>query len=424
MNLTTSIVQAATGCTSALAALYAPHLADACSAYGISTPTRLAAFMAQVGHESESLQFVREIWGPTPAQARYEGRVDLGNVQAGDGRKFCGRGLIQVTGRFNYQRVRDRLRSKLGDQQVPDFEVVPDQLERPNWAAWSAAQFWTANGCNELADRGEFEALTKRINGALNGLADRKARWEVAKLALDAPDQATSADQPVPAPRPSPAPIEAPEADTPADTPKGPNLMDAVSTIIDSPLTKFALAAVNPLLAAVPEFIHLFTDKATGQTVPERNVAAVTKIVSVAQQALADAGHDVPNAQAVAELVSSDPAAKAVAREALMSAYYSIAVGEAGGGGIAGARAANAALMAPGQPGFWLNPAFIISVLLLLMPFGLLADVFFVHPGSYVGELRTQIVTGLLAIVFSVAGYWIGTSFSSAKKDERPTTAQ
>ena len=68
----------------------------------------------------------------------------------------------------------------------------------------------------------------------------------------------------------------------------------------------------------------------------------------------------------------------------------------------------------------WLNPAFIISVLLLVMPFMLLADVFYIHPAAYVGELRTQIVTGLLAIVFSVAGYWIGTSFSSAKKDDRP----
>lgn len=198
--------------------------------------------------------------------------------------------------------------------------------------------------------------------------------------------------------------------------------MATITDIIDSPLTKFALAAVNPLLAAVPEFIHLFTDKATGATVPERNVAAVTKIVNVAQQALQAAGHDAPNAQAVAELVASDPAAKAVARDALMGAYYQIAVGEAGGGGIEGARAANAVFMQPGAPGFWHNPAFWISAALLAMPFMLLVDVFYAHPGSYVGELRTQIVTGLIAVIGMVGGYWIGTSFSSAKKDERPQT--
>lgn len=196
--------------------------------------------------------------------------------------------------------------------------------------------------------------------------------------------------------------------------------MPSVSDVVDSPLTKFALAAINPLLGAVPELVHLFIDKQTGQTVPERNAAAVVKMVSVAQQALQAAGHDAPNEQAVAQAVTSDPAAKALVRDALMANYYQIAVGEAGGGGIDGARKANAAYAQPGVPGFWLNPAFIISVLLLVMPFMLLADVFYIHPAAYVGELRTQIVTGLLAIVFSVAGYWIGTSFSSAKKDDRP----
>ena len=210
MNLIAATVQAATGCTPTLAALYTPHLADACVACGITTPQRLAAFLAQIGHESGSLKYAAELWGPTPAQARYEGRVDLGNVQAGDGQRFKGRGLIQVTGRFNYQKMRDRLRAKLGDQQVPDFETVPEALERPAWAAWSAAQFWSAHGCNELADSGDFEALTRRINGGVNGLADRMARWERAKLALDAPDQPTLADRQAAGPTPSPEPTEAP----------------------------------------------------------------------------------------------------------------------------------------------------------------------------------------------------------------------
>ena len=170
----------------------------------------LKVYCPEAFDESGSLRHVREVWGPTDAQARYEGRVDLGNVQAGDGQRFKGRGLIQVTGRFNYQRMRDKLRAKLGDEVVPDFENVPEQLERPNWAAWSAAQFWSAHGCNELADSGDFEALTRRINGGVNGLADRMARWERAKLALDAPEQPTLADRPAAGPTPSPEPTEAP----------------------------------------------------------------------------------------------------------------------------------------------------------------------------------------------------------------------
>ncbi len=68
----------------------------------INTPARAAAFLAQVGHESGQLRYLREIWGPTPAQVRYEGRADLGNAQPGDGKRFMGRGLIQITGRKNY----------------------------------------------------------------------------------------------------------------------------------------------------------------------------------------------------------------------------------------------------------------------------------------------------------------------------------
>ena len=63
---------------------------------------RVAAFIAQIGHESGQLVYAREIWGPTPAQAKYEGRKDLGNTVPGDGFKYRGRGLIQITGRANY----------------------------------------------------------------------------------------------------------------------------------------------------------------------------------------------------------------------------------------------------------------------------------------------------------------------------------
>ena len=146
----------------------------------ISTPKRQAAFLAQLGHESGGFQYLREIWGPTSAQKRYEGRLDLGNTQRGDGFRYRGRGLIQITGRANYVRIASRL-SRFG---APDFVAEPEALERPEWAALSAADYWKDRRLNELADTGKFKTLTKRINGGLNGYADRLARYERAAEAL------------------------------------------------------------------------------------------------------------------------------------------------------------------------------------------------------------------------------------------------
>lgn len=144
--------------------------------YRIDSPVRAAAFLAQIGHESGQLRYVREIWGPTPAQARYEGRQDLGNVQPGDGKRYMGRGLIQVTGRANYQKAAAALGLPLVEQ--------PELLEQPEQAAMSAAWFWQSHGLNELADAGQFQTITRRINGGLNGQAERVALWETAKRVL------------------------------------------------------------------------------------------------------------------------------------------------------------------------------------------------------------------------------------------------
>ena len=114
LQLTPALLAQAVGCTPMRAELFAGHLAEACAAYHITTPERLAAFLAQIGHESASLRYVAEVWGPTTTQQRYEGRKDLGNTQSGDGSRYRGRGLIQTTGRANYAAVRDRLRRRLG----------------------------------------------------------------------------------------------------------------------------------------------------------------------------------------------------------------------------------------------------------------------------------------------------------------------
>lgn len=159
-------------------------LNEAMDAFDISATTdRVAAFLAQIGHESGGLQYVRELWGPTPAQTRYEGRKDLGNVHEGDGFRYRGRGLIQTTGRENYRRTRDGLRKMFGPS-VPDFEERPELLEAPHWAALSAGWYWQSHGLNALADAGEFEQITRRINGGLNGQPQRVALYDKAQAAL------------------------------------------------------------------------------------------------------------------------------------------------------------------------------------------------------------------------------------------------
>lgn len=148
----------------ARAAQWADAMSAAMALYAIDSAGRQAAFVAQVGHESGRLVYVRELWGPTPAQQRYEGCADLGNTQPGDGFKYRGRGLIQVTGRANYLRAANALGLPLVEQ--------PELLEQPGNACLSAAWFWNANGLNELADAGDFNTITKRINGGFNGLQD------------------------------------------------------------------------------------------------------------------------------------------------------------------------------------------------------------------------------------------------------------
>ena len=160
----------------AKAGVFAPVLNTAMGKFGIVTPARVAAFIAQIGHESGQLRYVREIWGPTKQQAGYEGRKDLGNTVPGDGSKFRGRGLVQVTGRANY--------AACGDALGLDLLKHPELLEEPQHAAMSAAWFWHRAGLNTLADAGDFLLITKRINGGTNGLADRKALYDRALKVL------------------------------------------------------------------------------------------------------------------------------------------------------------------------------------------------------------------------------------------------
>jgi putative chitinase len=139
-----------------------------------------AAFIAQCGHESGCGKYVKEIWGPTAAQKLYEPPSPkaraLGNTQPGDGELFCGRGLIDITGRRNYTLAAIGL----------DLDLInhPELLEQPEHAAMSSGWYWWNNRLSALAIAGQFTTLTERINGGLNGLADRQALYGAAKKAL------------------------------------------------------------------------------------------------------------------------------------------------------------------------------------------------------------------------------------------------
>ena len=151
---------------------YFGPLNDAMDEREVNNPNRQTMFLAEVAVESGELRYVEEI----ASGAAYEGRADLGNSQPGDGVRFKGRGLIQITGRFNYE--------KCGAALGLDLIASPELLCTPENASRSAAWFWQTHGCNELADADNFRRVTLVINGGLNGYEDRLAYLELAQKAL------------------------------------------------------------------------------------------------------------------------------------------------------------------------------------------------------------------------------------------------
>jgi putative chitinase len=172
--------------------------------YEMNTSARLAAFLAQTAHESGGFNFIKENlnygargllatfkkYFPSEELARqyerqperianrvYANRMGNGDESSGDGWKFCGRGLIQLTGKSNYTRL------------AADLDMTLDEciqyLETPEGAVASAGWFWDQNNLNNYADKQDFIMLTKRINGGTIGLADRKHHYELALLALE-----------------------------------------------------------------------------------------------------------------------------------------------------------------------------------------------------------------------------------------------
>jgi putative chitinase len=211
VTLTAETLRDAAACSLATARNWVPHINQALYLFGIDAPNRAAAFLAQISHESAQLsRMVESLHYSTPqrlcavwpdrfpsldAAVPYVGRPELlgekvyggrmGNISAGDGLRYRGRGLIQVTGRAGYCAAREGLRDPgLGLVDVPNFEARPDDLALPHWAALSAGLYWRTHKLNALADRGDTAGITRIINRGTHGLAERIALYRVARRSL------------------------------------------------------------------------------------------------------------------------------------------------------------------------------------------------------------------------------------------------
>lgn len=145
---------------------YLPYINQYAPVYGVTTTLRMAHFLAQIAQESGQLQYVRELASGAAYDTGAKAKA-LGNTpeKDGDGQRYKGRGLIQITGRSNYNAVSKAL--------GVDFIAHPEKLEEPEYAVASALWYWQSHGCNELADLNDSVKVTRRINGGTNGLDDR-----------------------------------------------------------------------------------------------------------------------------------------------------------------------------------------------------------------------------------------------------------
>ncbi|WP_137390093.1 peptidoglycan-binding protein [Rhodoligotrophos defluvii] len=147
-------------------------LRDKGDAYGVTTPLRIAHFLAQAAHESDGFKATEEY----ASGSAYEGRLDLGNTEPGDGVAFKGRGIFMLTGRNNYARFGE----KIGE----DLVGHPQKAAEPAISVKIALEYWKDRDLNGLADQNDFIGITRKINGGVNGFANRKYYFEKAGEAL------------------------------------------------------------------------------------------------------------------------------------------------------------------------------------------------------------------------------------------------
>jgi putative chitinase len=152
------------GANAAIVAGIAERFDMAAGDHGVTTPLRIRHFLAQAAHETDGFRTLEEYGGPAYF-ARYEGRRDLGNTEAGDGARYHGRGVFQLTGRANYRRF--------GAIVGIDLEGFPERAKEPATSLAVAFAYWSERACNAAADADDIARVTKLINGGRNGLQER-----------------------------------------------------------------------------------------------------------------------------------------------------------------------------------------------------------------------------------------------------------
>ena len=152
-----------------------PYIVPAMEEGDIASPKRIAAFLAQLAHESGEYRYMEEI----ASGHAYEGRADLGNTAWGDGPKYKGHGPIQITGRANHEAC--------GRELGLDLIADPLQITKPEHGTRAAVWFWNSRGLSALADVDWFKAITRIINGGYNGLSDRRLYWDRNRALLGLP---------------------------------------------------------------------------------------------------------------------------------------------------------------------------------------------------------------------------------------------
>ena len=190
-TVTPEHLAAIAGRTTALMPALADWMNTLCPSYEIDTAREYGHFLAQACHETDHFKTLREY----ASGSAYEGRADLGNTQAGDGIRFRGRGIFQTTGRANYL----QLGIKKGRRDL--FINTPELLELPEYAVWSACEFWKTRGLNDVANHADTDALKKKyrgniidvspveyisltITGGYHGMEERKKYYALAQQVL------------------------------------------------------------------------------------------------------------------------------------------------------------------------------------------------------------------------------------------------
>jgi putative chitinase len=385
----------------------------ALAAWGINTPDRAAMFLAQCAHESGGFRRLVENLNYTAAQLlrtwpsrftaedaaamalqpekiaerAYGGRMGNAAEGGGDGWRFRGRGIIQLTGRENYRLA--------GQALGIDATGNPEQLAEPATAAQAAGWYWRTNGCNELADAGDYAGITRRINGGLNGWDDR-VRW-LAKVreALGTQTVAPSDDR-----------------STQHEEPAAP-AMEA-----DMAVPLMALGAIPEIVKMIPQLVGVFGGN--GEKAAQKLAAAETVI-----QAFTGAVPGAVNVQDAVERAQADATVRAAAKAAVEASPAVMGLIEVGGG-VTGARKANADYLAGLEDDEWWRMLLklVCNPTLLISAGGFyLVWMFVDRLVQFLDKVSPDVISGTMQSVISlilgaVMGFWLGQTYQQQKRSE------